>query len=166
MSQTSETFQLRPAEPRDVPGLITLITGLAQYENLTTQLEVTPERLTRDLFGPRPAAEALVAHDSADQARLLGFALFFANYSTFLGKPGLYLEDLFVVPEARGRGVGRALISAVARLALERDCGRFEWSVLDWNKSAIGFYTGLGATILPDWRVCRLTGPALERFRR
>jgi GNAT superfamily N-acetyltransferase len=157
------TFQLRTAEPRDVPQVIALISALAEYERLTQLLEVTPEKLTRHLFGDKPVVEALVA-EAGDQ--LIGFALFFTNFSTFLGKPGLYLEDLFVLPERRREGVGKALIEALARIALERDYGRFEWSVLDWNQPAIAFYERLGAAILPDWRICRITGAALERFKR
>jgi len=156
-------FRLRPAEPRDTDALVALIVGLAEYEHLTDQLEITSEKLATHLFGPRPVAEALVAE--AAGGALLGFALYFTNFSTFLAKPGLYLEDLFVLPEARRVGVGRALISAVARLAAERDYGRFEWSVLDWNEPALQFYRQLGATVLPDWRICRLTGAALQRFR-
>jgi GNAT superfamily N-acetyltransferase len=116
------------------------------------------------LFGERPVIETLVAE--SEPGRLIGFALYFTNFSTFLGKPGLYLEDLFVRPEQRGHGVGRALLEALARIALERDYGRVEWSVLDWNAPAIGFYEQLGASVLPEWRICRLTGAALERFRR
>jgi len=161
MSSTS--FTLRPAEPRDTPALVDLIRGLAEYEKLTQQLELSPEKLHTHLFGQRPVAEALVAQDA--NGALIGFALFFTSFSTFLCKPGLYLEDLFVVPHARGLGVGRALLTALARIALERDYGRFEWSVLDWNEAALGFYRELGASVLPDWRRCRLDGDALERFR-
>jgi GNAT superfamily N-acetyltransferase len=162
-SITSKPFRLRPAAACDCEGLVSLISGLAEYEHLTHQLEITPEKLATHLFGPRPVAEALVA-EAVDGA-LIGFALYFTNFSTFLAKPGLYLEDLFVLPEARRMGVGRALISAVARLAAERDYGRFEWAVLDWNEPALQFYRQLGATVLPDWRVCRLTGAELQRFR-
>lgn len=154
-------FELRRAEPRDLPQLVGLISALAEYEKLTQLLEVTPEKLGRHLFGDKPLVEALVAEASG---ALIGFALFFTNFSTFLAKPGLYLEDLFVVPERRGSGVGRALLEALARIALERDYGRVEWSVLDWNQSAIDFYERLGAAVLADWRICRLTGSALERF--
>ena len=162
MANTS-TFSLRPAEPRDSADLVRLITALAEYEKLTHQLQLTPDKLRAQLFGPRPAAEALVAE--ALGGALLGFALYFTNFSTFLCKPGLYLEDLFVVPEARRNGVGRALLTALARIANERDYGRVEWSVLDWNEPAQQFYRELGATILPDWRVCRLTGDALARHK-
>jgi GNAT superfamily N-acetyltransferase len=157
-------FSLRAAEPRDLASLVGLITGLAEYERLTHQLEVTEERLGLHLFGERPAAEAIIAEDASGRA--LGFALFFSNYSTFIGKPGLHLEDLFVVPEARGHGVGGALIREVGRIAVARDCARFEWTVLDWNEPAIELYKALGADILPDWRVCRVSGEALARFGR
>jgi GNAT superfamily N-acetyltransferase len=160
---TSKPFRVRPAAPHDTEGLVSLIVGLAEYEHLTHQLEVTPQKLATHLFGPRPVAEALVAE--ADGGALIGFALYFTNFSTFLAKPGMYLEDLFVLPGARRMGVGRALISAVAQLAASRDYGRFEWSVLDWNEPALQFYRQLGATVLPDWRICRLTGAALQRFR-
>lgn len=156
------TFSLRPARPGDEPALVRLIAGLAEFEQLTHLLAITPAQLTTHLFGPRPVAEALVAQLTGGE--LVGFALFFTNFSTFLGKPGLYLEDLFVVPEARRLGIGRALMTALARLTRERDYGRFEWSVLDWNEPAQRFYMQLGATMLPEWRICRLTGPELEHF--
>lgn len=152
-------YTLRPAEPRDLDGLVRLIGALAEYEQLTHLLEATPEKLGPHLFGARPAAEALVA-ELADGS-LAGFALYFSNFSTFLCKPGLYLEDLFVLPERRGLGIGKALLLALARLAVERGCGRFEWSVLDWNAPAIEFYQRVGATVMPDWRICRVTGEAL-----
>jgi len=125
-------------------------------------LQVTPQTLRPHLFGDKPVVEALVAE--AD-ARVVGFALFFTNFSTFLAQPGLYLEDLYVRSDQRGRGIGKALLSRVGRIAGERDCGRFEWSVLDWNESAIRFYEKMGATVMPDWRICRLTGDALQRLR-
>lgn len=152
---------LRPATPADVPEVLRLIRGLAEYEKLLDQCVITPEQLHEQLFGTRPAAEAWVAQDAP--GKLIGFALFFTTFSTFLGKPGLHLEDLFVVPEARGRGVGRALMHRLARIAVERNYGRFEWNVLDWNAPAIRFYQQLGATTLPDWRLCRLTGQELKR---
>jgi GNAT superfamily N-acetyltransferase len=113
------------------------------------------------LFGAHPCIEALLADH---QGKSIGFALFFTNYSTFLTKPGLYLEDLFVISEYRGKGVGKAILSALARLALERNCGRLEWSVLDWNEPAIAFYQRMGATVLPDWRTCRVTGEAIAQL--
>ena len=156
---------LRPATPDDAEALVALIRGLAEYERLTQLCEVTPARLRAHLFAARPAAEALVACDDATRA-VVGFALFFPTFSTFLGRPGLWLEDLYVAPDHRGRGHGSALIRAVAALAVERGCGRLEWSVLDWNAPAIGFYRKLGASMLDDWRICRLTGDALTTAAR
>ena len=152
---------VRAAEPRDLADIVRLIRGLAEFEQLTHLLKVTPESLAPHLFGPRPAAEALVAER---HGAVIGFALFFTNFSTFLAQPGLYLEDLFVEPAERGRGVGQALLEHLARLAVSRGCGRFEWSVLDWNVNAIRFYERMGATVMPDWRICRVTGAALEKF--
>lgn len=160
-------YQLRPAEPRDVPAIVGLIRELAEFEKLTHLLEVTPASLHPHLFGERPVVESWVAETHDDGAgRVVAFALFFTNFSTFLGKPGLYLEDLYVQPAHRGAGVGRALLERLGALAVERGCGRFEWSVLDWNENAIRFYEKMGAAVLPDWRICRVTGAALERFRR
>jgi len=156
------TFTLRPAAPADVPDIVRLIVALADYEKLTHLLEITPEKLQAQLFGARAVVEALVAE--LGDGRVVGFALFFTNFSTFLCKPGLYLEDLFVEPEHRGLGIGRALMKALAGIAVERDYGRFEWCVLDWNEPAIRFYQSLGASILPDWRLCRVTGQAMERL--
>ena len=156
--------RLRPATPADVPALVGLIRELAVYEKLEHLVQATPERLAPHLFGPRPVAEAVVA-ESAEGA-VVGFALFFTNFSTFLAQPGLYLEDLYVQPAWRGRGIGKALLRHLGALAVERGCGRFEWSVLDWNAPAIGFYEALGATVMPDWRICRVTGPALAAFGR
>ena len=153
--------RIRPATPADVGTLLALIRGLAEYERLEDQLEVTTERLATALFGERPVAEAVLA-EAEDQ--VVGFALFFTNFSTFLGLPGLYLEDLYVRPEFRGRGHGTALLRHLARLARDRGCGRFEWSVLDWNEPAQRFYQAHGASILPDWRICRVTGEALQRL--
>jgi GNAT superfamily N-acetyltransferase len=152
---------VRAAEPRDIDAIVRLIRGLAEFEKLTHLLRVTPETLAPHLFGPRPAAEALVAER---HGAVVAFALFFTNFSTFLAQPGLYLEDLFVEPAERGRGVGQALLQHLARLAVARGCGRFEWSVLDWNVDAIRFYERMGATVMPDWRICRVTGAALETF--
>ena len=152
---------LRAAEPRDVPAIVGLIRELAEFENLTALLQVTPDTLGPHLFGPRPAAECLVGEVGG---AVVAFALFFPNFSTFLGKPGLYLEDLYVQPAHRNSGLGQALFVRLARLAAERGCGRFEWSVLDWNVNAIRFYEKMGATLLPDWRICRLTGDALSKL--
>lgn len=158
-----DTFTLRAAEPRDLPAITSLIRELADFEQLTHLVETTPEKLHPHLFGERPVAEARVAE--VDGA-VVAFALFFTNFSTFLAKPGLYLEDLYVQPQHRAKGIGRALLSHLGALAVERGCGRFEWSVLDWNANAIRFYEGMGATVMPDWRICRVTGDALSRFGR
>jgi GNAT superfamily N-acetyltransferase len=155
---TELNLNIRPAVVSDCATLLTLIRGLAEYENLLDRVVATPQKLAETLFGALPAAEALLAEIDGQAA---GFALFFPNYSTFLAQPGIYLEDLFVLPARRGHGVGKALLKAVAELAVQRGCGRFEWSVLDWNQSAIEFYEAMGATVMPDWRICRVTGPAL-----
>jgi len=155
-------FAIRAAEPRDLAPIVRLIGRLAEFEHLEHLMQATPEKLAPHLFGPRPAAEALVV-DSGEQ--VVGFALFFTNFSTFLARPGLYLEDLFVLPSHRGRGIGEAMLTRLARLAAERGYGRFEWSVLDWNEHAIRFYQRMGATVMPDWRICRIAGPALDAFR-
>lgn len=157
----SESFSIRAAELRDVTAIVQLIRELADFEHLSHLLQVTPEKLRPHLFGERALVEALVAES---QGEVVGFALFFTNFSTFLAQPGLYLEDLYVRPDHRGRGVGEALLSRVGRLAVEREYGRFEWSVLDWNAPAIRFYEKMGATVMPDWRICRVTGDALQRF--
>ena len=160
-ADASVSFSIRAAELRDVTAIVQLIRELAEFEHLTHLLQVTPEKLRPHLFGERAVVEALVAESAGD---VVGFALFFTNFSTFLAQPGLYLEDLYVQPIQRGRGVGEALLSRVGRLAVERDYGRFEWSVLDWNANAIRFYERMGATVMPDWRICRVTGDALQRF--
>jgi GNAT superfamily N-acetyltransferase len=161
-------FTLRAAEPRDVPAIVGLITELAEFESLSHLLAVTPETLHPHLFGDRPVAECRLAEvpgDAPGQApRVVAFALFFTNFSTFLAKPGLYLEDLYVQPAHRGLGLGRALLQHLGALAVERGYGRFEWSVLDWNANAIAFYEKMGATVMPDWRICRVAGPALASF--
>jgi GNAT superfamily N-acetyltransferase len=156
-----QPFQLRAAEPPDVPAIIDLIRELAEFERLTHLLQITPESLQVHLFGPRPVVESIVGEVGG---RVVAYSLFFTNFSTFLGKPGLYLEDLYVQPAQRGTGLGQALLQRLAALAHERDCGRFEWSVLDWNEHAIRFYEKMGASVLPDWRICRVTGPALARL--
>ncbi len=153
------TPTLRPARPADAAAIVGLIRELADFEQLSHLVAVTPEALQTHLFGARPAAEAVVAVAGDD---VVAFALFFQNFSTFLGRPGLYLEDLYVRPAHRGRGLGRALLQHLAALAVQRGCGRFEWSVLDWNENAIRLYRSLGATVMPDWRICRVTGPALQ----
>ena len=150
----TNSISISPATPDDVPVILAFIRGLAEYEKLAHACVATEEALRRTLFGDRPAAEVLIARLGKTP---VGFALFFQSYSTFLAKPGIYLEDLFVLPEHRGRGVGKALLAHLGRLARERDCGRLEWSVLDWNAPAIAFYERLGATVMPDWRICRMT---------
>lgn len=154
-------FKIRPAVPADVLSLFGLIQALAEYEKLTHQVVGSPEQLAEHLFGDRPYAEVLVAELGGD---VVGMALYFFNYSTFLTQPGLYLEDLFVLSEYRGQGIGKALLKALAQVAVERNCGRFEWSVLDWNTPSIEFYEYMGADVLPDWRICRVTGDALRRL--
>lgn len=158
------SISIRPATSADVPLILTFIRGLAEYENLLHEMEATEGKLRSTLFPTegRPAAECHLAFVHETPA---GFAIFFTNYSTFLAKPGLYLEDLFVQPEFRGRGVGKSLLLHLARLANQRGCGRMEWTVLDWNQPAIAFYESIGATRKPEWQICRLTGPALERYR-
>ena len=152
--------EIRIVEAREehVPVILEMIRGLAEYEKLTHVMTATEDALLRTLFGPRPGAEVLLA---SENEVVVGFALFFPNYSTFLAKPGMYLEDLFVKPEARGRGVGLALLQQLAKLARDRDYGRVEWSVLDWNDPAIGFYKKLGAIPLDEWTMFRLTGDAI-----
>jgi GNAT superfamily N-acetyltransferase len=157
------TIQLRSAERGDVSVIAELIRGLARYEKLEDQVEMTEELLATALFGERPYAEVVLAEDGG---RPVGFALFFHNFSTFLGRPGIYLEDLFVLPEHRGSGIGRMLLEHLARLAVERGCGRLEWAVLDWNRDAIGFYERLGARPNSEWTVYRLTGEALSALAR
>ena len=152
---------IRPARPEDVAAVLRLIRGLAEYEKLAHEVVATEAALRATLFGDRPAAEVLLAEEDG---QAVGLALFFRNYSTFLARPGIYLEDLFVEPAFRGRGIGKALLQAVARLAVQRGCGRFEWSVLDWNTPAIRFYEALGARPMSDWTVMRVTGEALRRL--
>lgn len=154
-------IEIRPAKSEDVETIFQLIQALAAYEKLSHQVTGTVALLHSHLFGAHPCIEALLADY---QGQSIGFALFFTNYSTFLTKPGIYLEDLFVMPEYRGKGIGKAILAALARLALERECGRLEWSVLDWNEPAIAFYQRIGATVLPDWRICRVTGEAIAQL--
>ena len=156
------SFALRAAAPSDLSAIVGLIAELADFEKLSHLVAVTPQSLHPHLFGDRPVAEAVVAEVDG---RVIGFALFFTNFSTFLGKPGLYLEDLYVQPAFRGAGIGRALLEHLGGLAVARGYGRFEWSVLDWNESAIRFYEKMGATVMPDWRICRIAGESLEAFR-
>ena len=152
---------IRSVTPADVPNLFHLIKALAEYEKLSHAVTGDIVSLESHLFGSRPYAEAILAELLGEN---VGFALFFPNYSTFLTKTGIYLEDLFVLPEYRGKGIGKALLAYVARLAVDRDCGRLEWSVLDWNEPAIGFYQRMGASVLPDWRICRVNGENLTNL--
>jgi GNAT superfamily N-acetyltransferase len=155
----SDAITIRDARRDDVPLILRFIRELADYERLTHEVVATEDALAATLFGAQPGAEVLIAR--LDDAPA-GFALFFPNYSTFLARPGIYLEDLYVTPSLRGRGVGLALLAAVARRAVERGCGRLEWSVLDWNEPALGFYRKLGAQPMAEWTVQRLTGDALS----
>jgi GNAT superfamily N-acetyltransferase len=152
-------IRIVPAQASDVPVILEMIKALAEYEQLTHEVLATEDDLRQSLFGPRPAGEVVLAY--AGDAPI-GFALFFHNFSTFLGRHGLYLEDLFVVPEWRGKGVGKQLLAHVASIAESRNCGRMEWAVLDWNESAIAFYRRMGAHVLDEWRLCRLTGHELR----
>lgn len=156
-----EDVRILPATVSDVPLILEMIRGLADYERLSAECVATEELLRDTLFGPRPTAEVLLARLGSECA---GFALFFPNYSTFLAKPGLYLEDLFVKPAFRGRGIGFALLKRLAGIASQRGCGRVEWAVLDWNQPSIEFYNRLGAVPMNDWTVFRLTGEALHRL--
>ncbi len=151
---------IRPATPEDLPLILDFIRGLAAYEKLLPEVTATEAKLRATLFGPQPAAECVLAFAGDTPA---GFAVFFTSYSTFLAQPGLYLEDLFVPPGLRGRGIGKALLRHLARLAAQRGCGRLEWAVLDWNQPAIDFYESLGAKRMADWTTCRLSGAALAR---
>jgi len=152
---------LRFAQESDVELILDLIRGLAEFEKLAHEMVADAEALRRSLFEDRRVAEVVIAEYGGAPA---GFALFFHNFSTFLGKPGIYLEDLFIKPEFRGKGIGREMLTFLARLAVERNCGRLEWAVLDWNRRAIDFYVGLGAQPLNDWTVYRLTGKNLDEL--
>jgi GNAT superfamily N-acetyltransferase len=154
---------IRPCRPEDAEALADLVRGLAEYERLEAFARATPDDFRAHLFGPRPVAEAILAEVEGVP---VGFALFFTNFSTFRGQPGLYLEDLFVRAEHRGRGIGKALLASVAGIAVARGCGRLEWSVLDWNAPAIGFYRTLGANPLDQWTIYRLDDEPLARLAR
>ncbi len=155
------TISIRPATADDLPLIAQLIRDLAEYERLAHEVRFDDAVLAAKLFGPRPYAEVVIGElNGAPQ----GFALFFHNFSTFEGRPGIYLEDLFVQPEARGSGLGKALLAHLAALAVERDCARLEWSVLDWNEPAIGFYKNLGARLMDEWTVMRVDGEALQQL--
>jgi GNAT superfamily N-acetyltransferase len=156
------SFRIAPATPDDVPDVHGLVVALAQYEKLKHLCVSTQADIADALFGPHPAAEALIARVEANPRPAAGFALFLHTFSTFTGRRSLWLEDLFVRPEHRGLGIGKALLANLAAVARERGCARFEWAVLDWNEPALRFYRSLGARVLPDWRVCRMTGDALD----
>ena len=158
---TPENFEIRPAGVEDVPIILQLIRDLATYERAPDEVTATEEQLVDVLFGERPAAEVLLAFEGESA---VGFAVYFYNFSTWLGRPGLYLEDLFVKPEKRGKGYGRALLIELARIARDRGCGRMEWAVLDWNEPAIKFYRALGATPMHEWTVFRLTRDEIARL--
>jgi GNAT superfamily N-acetyltransferase len=153
------SIRIGPAQATDAPVILHMIKALAEYEQLTHEVTATEDDLRQSLFGPHPAGEVVLAYSGETP---IGFALFFHNFSTFLGRHGLYLEDLFVVPEWRGKGVGKQLLAHVAAIAESRKCGRLEWAVLDWNESAIAFYRRMGAHVLDEWRICRLTGSELR----
>lgn len=161
MDAQTTAVRIVPATERDASLVLGFIRQLAEYERLAQACVATEENIRESLFGDNPAAEVIFAYH---EDKPVGFALFFHNYSTFLAQRGLYLEDLFVLPEARGKGVGHALLSALAQIALSRNCGRMEWAVLDWNQRAIDFYRGLGAEPLSDWDIYRVTGAALRRL--
>ena len=154
-------LRIVPATPADVPLIFDFVRKLAEYEKLSHEVVATEEGLRDGLFGARPVAEVLLAYWADEPA---GFALFFHNFSTFVGKPGIYLEDLFVETKHRGRGIGKGLLARVAQIAYERGCGRLEWAVLDWNRPAIDFYRSMGAAAMHDWTVFRLSGDALRRL--
>jgi GNAT superfamily N-acetyltransferase len=156
-------IDIRKAEEGDLPLILEFIQALAEYERLRDACVATEQKLRDTLFSSPPAAEVIIARVDGEP---MGFALFFHNYSTFLAQRGIYLEDLFVKPEARGQGVGFALLSELARIAVERNCGRLEWAVLDWNQLAIDFYKRIGAVPLDDWNIFRLTGDSLVRVAR
>ncbi|MBA5688236.1 GNAT family N-acetyltransferase [Rugamonas apoptosis] len=152
---------IRPATPADVDAIFGMIHELAVFEKLEHLVVANPTMLHDGLFGDHPACEAIVGEQAGE---VVTFALFFHNFSTFLCRKGLYLEDLYVKQSCRGKGYGKQMLVALAQLAVERNCGRFEWSVLDWNENAINFYRGVGADLLPDWRICRVTGAALQQL--
>ncbi|MCY7334682.1 MAG: GNAT family N-acetyltransferase [Chamaesiphon sp.] len=151
-------LNIRPAQAKDIDVIFELILGLAAYEQLSDRVTGNTELLRSHLFGDLPCAEAIVAEFDR---QVVGFGLFFPTYSTFLTQPGIHLEDVFVQPEYRRQGIGKALMTSIAKIAHERGCGRLEWSVLEWNQNAIEFYQSLGATVLPDWKTCRMTAETL-----
>ena len=160
---TAETLSIRKATREDVPLVLSFVRDLAEYEKLSHLVVATEEVIAAELFGPNSHTEVLLGHAGTEP---VAFAVYFHNFSTFLGRKGLYLEDLYVRPARRRRGIGRAMLLHVARIAAERKCGRFEWSVLDWNEPAIFFYESLGATVMHEWKLVRVTGDALEKMAK
>jgi len=158
---TAKLLHIRPATRADVPIILSLIRELAEYEKLSHMVVATEETVTEELFGPKSPAETLIGEAGGEP---VAFAVTFHNFSTFLGKKGLYLEDLYVRRDSRRQGYGKAILLHIAQLAVERGCGRFEWMVLDWNEPAIKFYESMGASILHEWKLARVTGEALERL--
>ena len=156
-----EGFTIRHAEEKDAALILWFIRELAVYEKLEHEVTATEDMIRERLFGSKPMAEVVIGED---RGRPVGFALFFHNFSTFVGKPGIYLEDLYVIPEERGNGFGKCLLSYIAKLAVERDCGRFEWAVLDWNEPSIQFYQSIGARLMKEWIIHRVDGEALEKL--
>jgi len=156
-------LRVRPGKARDCEKIVSMIRALAEYEHLARQMKATPARIRRDGFGRRPYFETLICEDGK---KTVGFALYFFTYSTFVARPTLYVEDLFVLPEERGKGAGKALLAALARIAVRRECGRMEWAVLDWNLPAIKFYKRVGANLQKEWILTRLTGSSLRRLAR
>lgn len=163
MSQPPADLTIAPARESDIPLVLEFIRKLAEYERLSTEVVADEGALRESLFGPRPVAEALLAWWAGEP---VGFAVYFHSFSTFVGRPGIYLEDLFVLPEFRGRGIGKALLVHLAKIAKDRNCGRLEWAVLDWNQPAIDFYCSLGAAPMQDWTVFRLSGAGLDKMAK
>lgn len=157
-------YELRSATPADIPAILALMREMAEFEQLTHLFQATETSLADNLFGAQPAAQCLVGHPAGQPQTLVAYVIWFHNYSSFLDKRGLYLEDLYVQPAHRSHGLGRQALKHLARLAVEQDCGRFEWVVLDWNQNAIDFYRHHGADVLDEWRIVRLTGDALRRL--
>ena len=164
MSDVNSAYQLRPARAQDIPHILALMREMAEFEQLTDIFHATEASLRKSFFSEHPAANCLVAHTREDPGLPVAYIMWFHNYSSFLDKRGLYLEDIYVQPAHRGKGLGGLVLKHLARLALDLDCGRFEWVVLDWNQNAIDFYTHHGAQILHDWRIARVTGDALRNL--
>jgi GNAT superfamily N-acetyltransferase len=158
---TTTSFSIRPAQPSDVAHIHAMIVELAVFEKLEHQMVATEALLHEGLFGSKPSCEAIIGEEDGE---VVTYALFFHNFSTFLAKKGLYLEDLYVRQAYRGKGYGTRMLRRLAQIAVERGCGRFEWSVLDWNEPAINLYKAMGADVMPDWRICRVTGAALTEL--